>query len=94
MSATIDQCIEAVVGSVKWLDGNRPNWYQKIDLKSFCFINPIKCIAGQLGLSYLEKHSSKGFDSPLRSDDPDFDLSYTFMESTWRVFIQKRLDNG
>ena len=93
MSTVVDECVEATLSSVKWLDQNKPGWASKIDLDKFEFIFNDRCIAGQLGLTEKEIEQSKGFDSPLHADHDDLDFSYAFMDSLWRVFIQKRLDH-
>ena len=93
MSVLVDQCVEAVLSSVKWLDQNKPGWASKIDLDNFDFLWATKCVSRQLGMSPEEMKQSRGFDSPIDADNPDFDFSYAHMDSLWRVFIQKRLDH-
>lgn len=93
MSVVVDECVEATLSSVKWLDQNKPGWASKIDLDKFEFILNDRCIAGQLGLTEKEIEQSHGFDSPLHSGHDDLSFSYAFMDSLWRVFVQKRLDH-
>jgi hypothetical protein len=93
MSVVVDECVEAVLSSVKWLDQNMPGWASKIDMNKFEFILANVCVAGQLGLSDKEIEQSQGFDSPLRAGHEDLTFSYAHMDSLWRVFIQKRLDH-
>ena len=92
-SEAVDQCVQAVISSVKWLDEHKPGWASKINLEEFEFILGDRCIAGQLGLKDKEIEQSQGFDSPLRADHEDLNFSYAHMDSLWRVFIQKRLDH-
>jgi len=93
MSALVDECVEAVLSSVKWLDQHKPGWASKIDLEKFEFVQFTRCVAGQLKLSHEERRQSDGFDSPIDVDHPDSDFSYAHMDSLWRIFIQKRLDH-
>jgi hypothetical protein len=90
MSALVDECVEAVLSSVKWLDQHKPGWASKIDLNKFEFILGDVCVAGQLGLLDKEIEQSQGFDSPIAADHEDLNFSYAHMDSLWRVFIQKR----
>jgi len=85
--STHDKCTEAIRESVEYLDKNVPGWASRIDLKRFEFVLDSRCIAGQLGLN---TYDSKGFDSPLSTDDPDFNWSYAFMDSAWREIIKSR----
>jgi hypothetical protein len=84
---THDKCTEAIKEAVEYLDTNIPGWAIRIDLKRFEFVLDSRCIAGQLG---LDTHLSSGFDSPLSTDDPDFNWSYAFMDSAWREIVQSR----
>ena len=93
MSEVVDQCVQAVMGSVRWLDYNKPGWASKIDLATFDFLYHPLCVAGQLSLTRAETKLSQGFDSPLPHDHVDAKFSYTFMDSLWRIFIQKRIDH-
>lgn len=93
MSATVDECVQCVLSSVKWLDQNKPGWASKINLEEFEFILGDVCIAGQLKLTSKEIEQSQGFDSPLPAGHDDLNFSYAHMDSLWRVFVQKRVDH-
>jgi hypothetical protein len=82
---TNERCSEDIKVAVDWLDLYMPEWYKKIDLDKFNFMDPETCIAGQLGLI-----PSIGFDSPLDTDHEDFDWSYAFMDTLWREIVKAR----
>jgi hypothetical protein len=87
-----------IARGIKYLDENIPDWRSKIDWKSFDFINPTKCVWGQLrygGESFKglpatwHEHSCYGFDIPEIPipnegiERNEDNCPYAFMNAEW-----------
>jgi hypothetical protein len=86
----LDQCSNAIKVTVEDLDRVMPDWYNRMNVETFDFINTEKCVAGQLSLFDDSRINQSGFDSPLESEHKDFVYSYDLMHNIWVDLINTR----